>query len=242
MQQATSTAMWASYCSLLGRRTSFMSLLLLPSGAQGILHEPPIAPFWSAGHPSWASYCSLLGRRASFICRFTSVAMLLSYSRWDPLHADQLAARPLSARGNIVTEQTQTSMPSLGFKPTIPVLERPTTFHTLDLAATVTVCAEIMLWLTVCWCGVSSLTRGRVCWASSAQAFSDPSPAGLMTILCRLKCETPSLCRPRSRIFSLRKQGSPFAPPGNGLKADICILKFVPHSRHTLSPYQRPAS
>jgi hypothetical protein len=31
----------------------------------------------------------------------------------------------------------QTDMPRLGFKPTIPTLERGKTFHALDLAATV---------------------------------------------------------------------------------------------------------
>jgi hypothetical protein len=33
--------------------------------------------------------------------------------------------------------QTQTSMPPVGFKPTIPVFERAKTVHVLDLAATV---------------------------------------------------------------------------------------------------------
>jgi hypothetical protein len=45
---------------------------------------------------------------------------------------NQLVARPLPTH-----RTTQTSMPRVGFEPTIPVFERAKTVHALDRAATV---------------------------------------------------------------------------------------------------------
>jgi hypothetical protein len=52
---------------------------------------------------------------------------------------DQPVAKPLPRRRTAQTQnkRTQTSMPSVGFEYTIPVLERAKTFHALDRAATV---------------------------------------------------------------------------------------------------------
>jgi hypothetical protein len=66
--------------------------------------------------------------------------------------------------------------------------------------------------LRVCWYGVSSLTRGRICLlqlllSSPAQSFSGPSPAGLMTTFYCFRFETPPTWRTRSLYLY---------PPGTG--------------------------
>jgi hypothetical protein len=57
----------------------------------------------------------------------------------SPWTGDQPVARPLRAQRTAQTQNkhTQTSMPQVGFEPTIPVFERPKTVHALDRAATV---------------------------------------------------------------------------------------------------------
>jgi hypothetical protein len=52
---------------------------------------------------------------------------------------DQSVARPLPAHMTTQTQnnRTKTSMPQVGFEPTIPVFERAKTVHVLDRAATV---------------------------------------------------------------------------------------------------------
>jgi hypothetical protein len=49
---------------------------------------------------------------------------------------DQPVARPLPTQENTHREKKQTSMPRVGFEPTIPVFERPKTFHALNGEAT----------------------------------------------------------------------------------------------------------
>jgi hypothetical protein len=51
---------------------------------------------------------------------------------------DQPVARPLPAHKTAQThnKRTQTSMPRMGFEPTIPMFEREKTVHALDRAAT----------------------------------------------------------------------------------------------------------
>jgi hypothetical protein len=51
-----------------------------------------------------------------------------------PLTGDQAVPRPLSAQTTTQTQnkRTQTSMPKVGFEPTIPVSEQVKTFHALD--------------------------------------------------------------------------------------------------------------
>jgi hypothetical protein len=55
------------------------------------------------------------------------------------LDGDQPVARPLPTYRTIKTQnkRTQTSMPGVGFEPTIPVSERPKMVHALDRGATV---------------------------------------------------------------------------------------------------------
>jgi hypothetical protein len=55
-----------------------------------------------------------------------------------PWTGDKPDARPLATQENTNTEQTQTSMPWVGFEPTISVFERAKTFYASDRAATVT--------------------------------------------------------------------------------------------------------
>jgi hypothetical protein len=67
----------------------------------------------------------------------------------------------------------------------------------------------------------SFLTREWVCcysccWSSSAQSFSDPSPAGLMTTFYCLKLETPQPGEPCSRIYIPQELRGPVTPPGTG--------------------------
>jgi hypothetical protein len=56
-----------------------------------------------------------------------------------PWSGDQPVARPLSTRRTTQTQNkcTQTSMPRVGFEPTIPVFEQEKTVHASDRAATV---------------------------------------------------------------------------------------------------------
>jgi hypothetical protein len=64
--------------------------------------------------------------------RFFSFLIFYTVSR-TPWTGDQPVARPLPAH-----RTAETSMPRLGFEPTIPVFERAKTGHDLDRAATVT--------------------------------------------------------------------------------------------------------
>jgi hypothetical protein len=77
----------------------------------------PVAPTWSIDH----------GWNASFRFRF-----LILLSR-TPSKGDQPVARPLP--NTTENKCKQTSMPSVWFKPTIPMFERTKTFHALDYAA-----------------------------------------------------------------------------------------------------------
>jgi hypothetical protein len=62
-----------------------------------------------------------------------------------PWTGDQPVARPLPTHTTAQTQnkRTQTSMPLVGFEPTIPVFERAKTVHALDSAATVTGHTEV---------------------------------------------------------------------------------------------------
>jgi hypothetical protein len=57
-----------------------------------------------------------------------------------PWTGDQHVVRPLPTHRTTQTQnkRTQTSVPSVGFEPTIPVFERAKTVHALDHATTVT--------------------------------------------------------------------------------------------------------
>jgi hypothetical protein len=64
----------------------------------------------------------------------------------------QPVARPLPTHRTTQTQnkRTQTSMPRVGFEPTIPVFERAKTVHALDGAATV---------IGICWDSILKKTR-----------------------------------------------------------------------------------
>jgi hypothetical protein len=72
--------------------------------------------------------------------------------------------------------------------------------------------------LRVCWCGTPSLTRGSIVhscsWASLAQYFSGPRPAGFMTIFYWCKFETPPTWRAIFCIYFPQEQGSPVIATG----------------------------
>jgi hypothetical protein len=66
-----------------------------------------------------------------------SFLILYTVSR-TPWTGDQPVARPLPThRTTQKNKRTQTSMPRVGFEPTIPVFERSKTVHALDSAVTV---------------------------------------------------------------------------------------------------------
>jgi hypothetical protein len=65
--------------------------------------------------------------------RFFNFLILYTVGR-TPCTGDQLIARPLLTHDNKQNKRTQTSMPRVGFEPTIPVFERTKTFHALDRA------------------------------------------------------------------------------------------------------------
>jgi hypothetical protein len=64
---------------------------------------------------------------------------IILFSCRTPWTGGQLVARPLPAHRTTQTQnkRTQTSMPQVGFEPTVPVFERAKTVHALDHAATV---------------------------------------------------------------------------------------------------------
>jgi hypothetical protein len=70
--------------------------------------------------------------------RFSSFLIFYTVGR-TPWTGDQPFARPLLAHKTAQTlnKRTQTSMPQVGFEPTIPVFERTKKVHNLDRAATV---------------------------------------------------------------------------------------------------------
>jgi hypothetical protein len=67
--------------------------------------------------------------------QFVDLFIIHSIGLFD---GDQSVARLLPAHGTAQTQnkRTQTSIPSIGFEPTIPVIERVKTVHALDSAAT----------------------------------------------------------------------------------------------------------
>jgi hypothetical protein len=66
-----------------------------------------------------------------------------------PWTGDQPVARPLPTNRTAKTQnkRTQTSMPQVGFEPTIPVFERAKRVHALDRAATVTGTLHIYIYI-----------------------------------------------------------------------------------------------
>jgi hypothetical protein len=70
--------------------------------------------------------------------RFLSVLILYTVGR-TPLTGDHPIARPLSTHRITQTQnkRTQTSIPRVGFEPTVPEFERAKTVHALERAATV---------------------------------------------------------------------------------------------------------
>jgi hypothetical protein len=68
--------------------------------------------------------------------RFLSFLSLYTGGR-TPWKGDQPVARPLPTRTTTQNKRTQTSMPWVGFEPTIPVFKRAKTVRALDRAATV---------------------------------------------------------------------------------------------------------
>jgi hypothetical protein len=73
--------------------------------------------------------------------RFFSFLILYTVGR-IPWTGHQPVSRPLPTHGTTQTQNkcTRTSMPLVGFEPTITVFERAKTFHALDCAATVIGC------------------------------------------------------------------------------------------------------
>jgi hypothetical protein len=85
-------------------------------------------------------YSLLLG-----LGRFFRLLILCTVGR-TPWTGDKPAARPLPTHGTTQTQNkcTHTSMPWLGFEPTIPVFQRAKRVHALDHAATVIGCRAII--------------------------------------------------------------------------------------------------
>jgi hypothetical protein len=109
--------------------------------------------FRSVGIPLWSGfallaiclsvhlsiYLSIYGSTAVVdLGRFFSFLILYTVGR-TPWTSDQPVARSLPTQRTTKTQnkRTQTSMPRMGFEPTISVFERAKTVHVLDCAATV---------------------------------------------------------------------------------------------------------
>jgi hypothetical protein len=80
----------------------------------------PLTPTWSTGHPWNAS---------------SHFSFLILVSRYNSLDGGSGLRKAATYTGQ--HKRRQTSMPWVGFEPTIPVFHRAKTFYTLDLAATV---------------------------------------------------------------------------------------------------------
>jgi hypothetical protein len=100
----------------------------------------------------WLVYscCSHLEHTASVKC-FVSLQFL------NLRHSVGLLGRVISpSQGRYLTEtqnnQKETSMPRVGFEPTIPAFKRAKTVHTLDRATTVIGHMNMGLWEIVCGC------------------------------------------------------------------------------------------
>jgi hypothetical protein len=87
----------------------------------------------------YLSICLWLYNPLLGLGRFFSFLIFYTVGR-TPWTGDQPVARPLPAQRTAQTEnkRTQTSMPKVGFEPTIPVFEREKIVHASDRAATVT--------------------------------------------------------------------------------------------------------
>jgi hypothetical protein len=95
---------------------------------------------WSILWPNWELPPPPYGSAARWTLAsfFFSILILYTVGR-TPWTGDQPVTRPLPADRTAQTQnkRTQTSMPRVGFEPTIPVFERATTVDVLDRAATV---------------------------------------------------------------------------------------------------------
>jgi hypothetical protein len=82
-------------------------------------------------------YLSIALHPFSDLGRFFSFLILHTFGR-TPWNGDQPAARPLPTHRTTQTQnkRIQTSMPRVGFEPTIQVFERAKTVHALDRAVT----------------------------------------------------------------------------------------------------------
>jgi hypothetical protein len=107
----------------------------------------------------------------------------------NPWTVDQPVARPLPTHRTTQTHNklTETSMPRVGFEPTIPILERAKTFHALDPAAIVIGSLETysvkycgntvrVLYIELCYARHYTLD-GDVKMESSLEFISLPAPA-----------------------------------------------------------------
>jgi hypothetical protein len=72
------------------------------------------------------------------LAAFFSLLILYTVGR-TPSTGDQPVARPLRKQGTTQTQnkRIQTSMPRVGFEPTVPAFEQAKTVHALDSTATV---------------------------------------------------------------------------------------------------------
>jgi hypothetical protein len=135
----------------MGVSTSHNSL-----GLHGLLQEIPSHSFYlEINTPNSASkrfcLCSIM-KNYLIIKILLHVCVYSPYGPWPflqfpnvytdgrtPLTSDQPVARPLPTHRTTQTQnkRTQTSIPSVGFEPTIPAFERRKTVHALDRVATV---------------------------------------------------------------------------------------------------------
>jgi hypothetical protein len=104
----------------------------LPSIFTGfsVYYHRPIKPIYLSIY-LWL-YSPLLG-----LALFFGFFIFYTVGR-TPWTEDQAFARPLPSHrtAQLQNKRTQTSMPQVGFEPTIPVFERAKTVHVLDRAAT----------------------------------------------------------------------------------------------------------
>jgi hypothetical protein len=92
-----------------------------------------------------------------------------------------------------------------------------------DLPPDITSCRNVAVWnLRSCFCGVLSLTRGRVC---NLQCNHPMVRVAQVTTLYCLIWDSTQLGGPGSRIYIAKEQGGPVIRPGTGLNIYVYTNK-----------------
>jgi hypothetical protein len=105
-----------------------------------------------------------------------------------------------------------------------------------DLRPDTASCWNVAIWnLRPCFCGVPSLTRGRVCSLQCTHSMVHLSRTRNHILLSHLRFLQPG--GPGSHIYIPQEQGGPVIPPGTEVPVRhlLWLLQSLPRSRLTVS-------